>query len=440
VAALGGNVDAQVTPPFYRSPARPVPFLAALPRVLSDPASIIPATIYDEWAVKLPGPLFPLVVAHPERVREVLLDDGTRFGRNRQLRALLRRAWGQGLAASEGERWARQRRAAAPAFRPAAVESAASAMAEATRQAAARWRDGEPIELGGLLGRVVTEVVLKTLFSAGEDTDFDAAARDIPRVLREVTTFGLVEAVPLPIRLLDRLRGFGRSPQEARLRRLAAAIAETPHDGENDLRAMLRGVGPPTDNTFGFMLAGFETTALGAAWAIYLLSLHPAWQDKLRQEAHEAGGRLDRLVLARQVAQETLRLYPPAPMLVRSAMKRTTLQGHRLWPGQAVLIPVFAIHRHRQLWDDPDSFDPGRFGADARHERGAYLPFGAGPRRCIAASFALAEITVIVSELARAFRFSPVGPPPDVSLRVSTYSRTGLHVAAHSVASDARSP
>jgi len=309
-------------------------------------------------------------------------------------------------------------------------------MASAARRIAARWEREQPIELGRELGRIVTEVVIESLLSGLDHPDYDQIAGDIPKVVREVTTFGLLDAAPLPDGIINRLRGLGRSSEEGRLRDIAARLAvvrASPPDAEQDLPALLRGVGPIADNAFGFMLAGFETTALGAAWAIYLLALYPEWQEAVRSEARaapEAPGAAGDLPLARQVAQEALRLYPPAPLLVRSAMRRTTIQGYKLWPAQAVLIPVYAIHRHRRLWDRPDEFDPERFGSSARYERAAYLPFGAGPRLCIAANFALAEITVILAELVRLFRLSPVGPAPEVSLQVSTHSRTGLWVCA----------
>jgi cytochrome P450 len=108
-------------------------------------------------------------------------------------------------------------------------------------------------------------------------------------------------------------------------------------------------------------------------------------------------------------------------------IKRTTLEGFRLWPGQNILIPVYAIHRHRSLWDCPNAFDPGRFHKSQSYDRGAFLPFGAGPRLCIAATFALTEMATILSTLVRRFRFTPVGEEPIVSLVVGTHSLNGLH-------------
>lgn len=410
--------------------------LTMLRRSISDPASVIPACIYDDWALKLPGPLSPVVVAHPDDVRNILIDKGDTFGRNRQLRMMMRRAWGQGLAAAEGDSWIQQRRAASPAFRPQSVADATVTMAETTRRVSSGWSENEPIELGTAIGRVVAEVVMSTLMTGLDDIDFETMAADISHFVREATTFGLLDIAPIPDSMIDRLRGLGRSPQEARLRALAerlAALRSAPPDATQDIPALLRGIGPLADNILGFMPAGFETSALAAAWAIYLLALNPDWQEAVRDEGQTAKS-VDNtphsLPIAYQVAQEALRLYPPAPLLVRAAIKRTEIRGFTLRPGQVIIIPVFAIHRHRQLWDQPDMFDPARFDASCRYNRSAFLPFGAGPRMCIAASFALTEIAVIVSELVKCFHFETASPPPVVSLRTTTHSLNGLHVNA----------
>jgi cytochrome P450 len=404
-----------------------------LRHAIADPAQVIPASIYDEWSYALPGPRSPLVVAEPEAVRAILLDQGDTFGRNRPLRTLMRRAWGKGLAAAEGDSWAAQRRAAAPAFRPTAIAAATPTMTATTRHAAERWPCGESIDLQPALGRIVARIVLETLLSSARDWDSDAIAADIPHVMRDVARFGLLEVAPIPAAWLDRLRRTGRSDAEARLRRIARDIAARAPTAPHQLTALLRDSGPLADNVFGFMIAGFETSALGAAWALYLLALHPDWQAAVRAEATTAPDETNRPI-ARAVVQEALRLYPPGPLLVRAATRETELLGHRIRRGQTVIIPVYAIHRHRRLWADPDRFDPDRFAPAGSYPRGAYLPFGAGPRLCIAAGFATAEIATIVSELVRDLHFTATGAAPVVSLKVSTHSTTGLHVTAQPVA------
>jgi cytochrome P450 len=419
-------------PPFYRSPPALPSFPDLLRRGISDPASTIPESIYQSRALKL-SRAGPIVVAHPEAVRAVLLDKGDTFGRNRQLRLLMRRAWRDGLAGVEGAAWERQRRAASPAFRPEAVRASLPEMAAAAERGSEAWRSGEAIDLIAAMESIVTDIITSTLLSGLEDLDLDSVVEDMRPFAREVTLVGALDALPLPDRLINRLRGLGRSREEARLRSVAAKLARLAArpDGRH-LPTLLRGSGPLEENMLGFMIAGLGTTALGAAWAAWLLARYPHWQEKVREEAMaEPGGiRADLPSVARQVAQEALRLYPPAPILARAVIGRTTLEGFRLWPGQTILIPVYAIHRHRSLWDRPDSFDPARFAEPCTYDRAAYLPFGAGPRLCIAATFALTEIAAILSTLVRRFRFTPSGPEPLVSLRIGTSSLNGLHAAA----------
>lgn len=422
-------------PPFYRSPEAAPSFLTLLRRGIADPASTIPAAIYEARALQL-SRAGPLVVAHPEAVRAVLLDKGETFGRNRQLRLLMRRAWGEGLAGVEREPWERQRRAASPAFRPQSVEAATRHMTAAAEHGAAGWKSGDTVDLVGAMERIVTRVIMTTLLSGPDEIDADQISADMAPFAQEVTLFGAADVLPLPERLINRLRGLGRTPEESRLRSMAAKLAQGGAvDNGRHLPTLLRGAGPIEANMLGFMIAGLGTTALGAAWAAYLLARYPEWQERLREEAEAAfgEGRAGALPLARQVAQEALRLYPPAPILARAVIKRTTLEGYRLWPGQTIIIPIYAIHRHRAFWDHPDAFDPGRFHESRSFQRAAFLPFGAGPRLCIAASFALTEMATILSTLVRRFRFTPAGPEPILSLRIGTYSLNGLSAAVEPV-------
>ena len=423
--------DHAFDPPFYRSPPHLPSFRALLRRGISDPASTIPASVYEARALKL-SRAGPIVVTHPEAVRAVLLDKGETFGRNRQLRLLMRRAWGEGLAGVEGPPWERQRRAASPAFRPQDVRATVPEMRAAAERGSKQWLSGETIDLVASMERIVADVITSTLLSGLTNLDLDRVAKDMGPFAQEVTRFGAFDVLPLPEPVINRLRGLGRTQEEARLRAVAARLAQLGacNDGKH-LPTLLRAAGPVEQNMLGFMIAGLGTTALGAAWAAYLLSRYPEWQEKVRQENLAAPGSIaaEEPSVTRQVAQEALRLYPPAPILARAVIKRTTLEGFRLWPGQTILIPVYAIHRHRLLWDRPDSFDPGRFHESRTYDRAAFLPFGAGPRLCIAAAFALAEIAAILSSLVRHFRFTPIGEEPVVSLRVGTYSLNGLHAA-----------
>ena len=167
------------------------------------------------------------------------------------------------------------------------------------------------------------------------------------------------------------------------------------------------------DNLLTFIVAGHETTALTLAWSLYLLAMCPAWQESVRAEATSAIGRrcaeasdLAVLPVTRQVIEESLRLYPPAALLLREAQEPDTIGGREVRKGDTMFLPIYALHRNRCLWDRPNQFDPGRFADSRKISRFAYLPFGGGPRVCIGAGFAMQEAIIVLATLASRFRFS----------------------------------
>src|SRR5262249_9394834 len=154
-------------------------------------------------------------------------------------------------------------------------------------------------------------------------------------------------------------------------------------------------------NILTFLSAGHETTANTLTWSLFLLSQSQDWRKRVRDEAErELSGPedapVDRLVVTKAGIEDTLRVYPPIAALSRSARGPDRLGEHNVKAGSLIVIAPYVLHRHRQLWHQPDVFDPTRFMGDARRQVGrfAYLPFGVGPRICIGSSFALQEATI----------------------------------------------
>jgi cytochrome P450 len=396
-----------------------------------DVASVIPAAILDEPAVKLPLAGSPLIVAAPGLARDVLNDRSDHFVRDRFIRRVFRRSWGQGIAGAEGEAWQRQRRAAVPFFRPQAVNRHLAAFALASRMVAEQLESGAETELGRLAARIVARIVLSVLVDARGAEDPDTASVDLPDYVRRITGFTALDLLPLPERLIDRLQGIDSDPAVQRLRMMGTRLARARDGGAqtHDLIALLDGVGPLEDNIRGLFPAAMDTTVAGLGWALYTLARHPEWQERVAAEGRAMGDavQLDRLEVTRRVVSEVLRLYPPAPLLARAAGRDMEIAGHRVRKGQTVIVAIYALHRHRSQWDDPDTFDPDRF-LPGRGPYDAYMPFGTGPRMCIAAHFAQAEIAVVLASVLARLRLEPTGPEPQVSLGVATRSLNGLHV------------
>lgn len=419
-------------PRFNFRPDRPS-LWAMLSEGVGNPAAVIPAAILDQPAVQLPGPGAPLVVSAPELVREVLNDRADHFTRDRYIRRLFRRSWGQGLAAAEGDDWQRQRRAAVPFFTPKSVKVRQSAFAAAADAVIDGLADGETIDLSSLSARIVTRVVLGVLVDAQGLVDPDAAAADVIPYVRRLAGFTLLDLMPLPERLNDRLHRIDSDPAVQRIRAMGRMLANARHDSPSpaDMIALLEGVGPVADNIRGLFPAAMDTTVAGLGWAFHVMARRPDWQERVAAEGRALGDTpdFDQLAVTRRVVSEILRLYPPAPLMARCAAQDTEIAGHNLKAGRTVLVAVYAMHRHRLVWNKPDQFDPDRW-LPGTSKPDAWMPFGSGPRMCIAAHFAQAEMAVILARVLARLRIEPSGPEPIVSLQVTTRSTNGLAAIA----------
>ncbi len=169
-----------------------------------------------------------------------------------------------------------------------------------------------------------------------------------------------------------------------------------------------------------FIVAGFETTARLLFWAAYLLAFDAAEQDRVHAELDSASGDGARSPRLRCVLQETLRLYPAAPVITRLALADDVVAGERVRAGERVMISPWLVHRHRHLWDDPAAFRPERFEGrpNAFLTDDAFIPFSKGPRVCIGASFAMVEAAVVFGVVLRRFRLLPADGPPAMPVAV----------------------
>jgi cytochrome P450 len=191
-----------------------------------------------------------------------------------------------------------------------------------------------------------------------------------------------------------------------------------------------------TKNLITFITAGHETTSVALTWTLWLLAKDQATQQRVLDEVAAVAGngpigpeQIDGLSFCRQVIQEAMRLFPPAPAISRFAKTAMTFGGMDIACGARVHIPIYALHRNTRLWPTPNAFDPDRFAPDLAktYSRYAFMPFGGGPRICIGASFAMIEAAAILATLIRAFRFHPVpGHKPKPVARVTLRPQGGM--------------
>ncbi|MCA1591750.1 MAG: cytochrome P450 [Acidobacteria bacterium] len=379
---------------------------------------------------------------HPDYIRDVLVTHHDKFHKGRALQRS-KRLLGEGLLTSEGEHYRRQRRLAQPAFHRGRIASYGSVMSACAGRAAARWRDGQTLDITGEMTRLTLAIVGKTLF----DADVERDAREVGEALTEVMElFGylmlpyaeLLEKLPLPARrrfqraraqldsiiyrIIDERRRSGEDRGDLLSMLLLAEDAEG--DGEGMSNEQVR------DEAMTLFLAGHETTANALSWTWYLLSQHAEAEAKLHAELDAVleDGRaptvedLPRLSYTEMVVSESLRLYPPAWAVGRLAITEHEVGGYLIPKGGLVLVSQFVMHRDPRYFPDSATFDPERWTPAARETRPpfAYFPFGGGPRRCIGESFALMETTLLLATIARRWRMRLVpGHRVEMSPRIT---------------------
>lgn len=367
------------------------------------------------------------ILNSPDAIRHVLVDNYENYTRTPATIRVLRPMLGEGLLIAEGRAWKHQRRTLAPAFTPRAVTSMVPHMIAVTDETITNLQNksGEPIDLREAMQRMTLEIAGRTMFS------FEMG-RHGP-VLRDfVIEYGERLARP---HFLDLLLPLGwPSPRDfsrARFRKrwthfVGTLMAERRAAGKNegapprDLFDLMDAARDPetgqafTDEQLGdqvatMILAGHETTATALFWSLYLLALDPATQDELANEIQGATLNsvldIDRLKFTRAVVDETMRLYPPAFLIVRAAAAPDEIAGLPVTKNDVILIAPWLLHRHEKLWRDPDAFNPSRFlPPSPPPDRFSYLPFGVGARVCIGAYFAQVETTLALAKIISAFR------------------------------------
>lgn len=366
------------------------------------------------------------IVTNPDHVGRVLLDNKENYLRPRIAQRILSPLIGNGLLSSEGEDWKKQRRIVAPTFAPGAVAKMSGPIAAVAADQTARWLRGS---VRTNMAQAATEATMRII----ADTLFSGDPRLTARVAGEHIDNLVLASGQARISTILGLQDFDLTPLMIRARRGRVYLRETltalvrergPSGGADDffgglIRALheqfpsAEAEALAVDNAITFYVAGHETTANALAWSIYLLAAQPELQESARDEAVGALGRdvetlADRLPLLRQILDEAMRLYPPAPRFDREARAADQLGEVPIAAGDLVSIWPWVIHRHRKLWDSPDTFDHTRFApeAKARLHRFQYLPFGGGARVCVGARFAVTEALIILAHWLAARRFS----------------------------------
>lgn len=397
---------------------------------------------YEEEVVR--GRFFgrsSFILNTPDAIKHVLVDNFENYTRTAAGIRVLRPILGEGVLIAEGKAWKHQRRTLAPAFTPRAVSGLVPLMVDVIDETVDRVKAGgqDALDLRELMQRMTLDIAGRTMFSF-EMGRHGATLRDFVfeygTRLASPGVLDLVLPLSLPTPRDVARRGFRKrwTAFVAMLmaeRRAAGKAEDAPPRDLFDLMGAARD--PETgaaftdaqlaDEVATMILAGHETTATALFWALYLLALDPANQDRLAREAgaDTAADDPERLPFTRSIVQETMRLYPPAFVIARAALGADQIAGFPVRRGDVIMIAPWLLHRHEKLWRSPNAFLPERFMPDAPPpERFAYLPFGAGPRVCIGAHFALVEAVLALARLVGTFRIELIDTAPVIPVGVVT--------------------
>ena len=420
-------------PPY---PARPSAPLSPLAMIAAARRNFL--TVFDDPCFELEF-LTARVLARqvfvcnsPDTVAQAFIAMHESFQRKTpQMRNALLPLLGDGLFISDGEVWKRRRRIVAPIIHVSRLDLFAPLMVEAAAEAVERWLaqpDGTEIDVLREMGALTAEIICRTIFGprlGGEHaTEIVASFAEYQRLIGQIDLpylLGLPDWLPrwYPARVRRAARRI-----HAILDQIIAAARARLSSGENSMiRLLLDARDPETGDALTpdalrneaavIFMAGHETTANTLAWAWFLLSQAGECEARLHTELDEVlQGRsptlddVPRLPYTRAVVEESLRLYPPVPILGRQATAGEVIRDRPIPPGSLLLVIPWLLHRHRRLWERPDHFAPERFLPEnaAARQRYSYIPFAVGPRVCAGAAFGLTEAILCVATLAQRVR------------------------------------
>lgn len=454
---------------------RPEPFVppAPVPRNrLLNPAEVIwialrnPLELWGQASYTLPWietKFFKertLIVNHPGLIRHVLVDNVANYEMSEIRQLVLRPILKDGLLTAEGEVWKRSRRAMAPVFTPKHSKGFAGQMLAEAEEFSKKYQsaglDGKIFDISVDMTDLAYAILSETLFSGEIAGDKESVSEDVDQLLHRMGRIDPMDMMRAPPWVPRLTRIGGRRVME----KFRAIVAETmalrrermredPDGAPQDFLTLLLQLEGPEgltrdeieDNILTFIGAGHETTARALAWTLYCVAQSPYIRERMEEEIDRvlATGAepvewLDLMPWVRAAFEEALRLYPPAPSLNRAAIAAdswTSPEGEtvEIDAGVTVLVMPWTLHRHELLWDKPRAFMPERFLPEnrGRINRFQYLPFGAGPRTCIGATFALQEAVIALSVLMHRYRFD-VTPKTKVwpVQKLTTQPRNGM--------------
>lgn len=406
--------------------------------------------------VKLPG-LQVFVVKIPKLIKEVLVDKFEAYPKHEISEMFFKPLLGRSVFTTNGALWQKQRKMLDPAFGQAKLKEVFTLMSAGSEAMVKRFdelEDGGVADIEIEMTHVTADIILRTILSENLEGE------EAQKIFHLFHTFQEKAAIMINLGFFHVPRwilphhyiAWKRSGKEIRKLLLVPMKKryDAYHRGEKGdykdiLQSLLEARDPDDGSQFTLeelvdqvailFIAGHETSATALAWSLFLLAKCPEIQENLHDETVMLLGDrepefkdIPRHKKIRNVFRETMRLYPPVGFLTfRRSATDQKLNDREIPAGSTVVISPWLLHRHRELWEKPDEFDPERFEGGLDQPSCAYIPFGHGPRICIGAAFAIQEAMLILATLTRRYRFEPgPGPDPVPVSRITIRSMDGI--------------
>lgn len=410
----------------------------------------------DMSRVGIPG-LKLFLVKIPDLVKDVLVTNSASYPKHEMIDRALKPLLGSSIFTTNGEVWERQRRMLDPAFGQAKLKDVFPLMQDGSNSLLSRMDkipDGGEVDIEIEMTHVTADIILRTILSESIESETAVMIFEAFSEFQEKASLMIqLGFIKVPLWFAPRTyiiwKRKGREIRELltkTIRKRYDAHQRGEAASHQDILQSLLEIRDPKDGSaFTFeelvdqvamlFLAGHETSASALSWTLFLIAKCPDIQERLHQEARHIlkddepnFKNIHQHKLIRNVFRETMRLYPPVGFLTfRKSVGENKLGEHMVPEGSPVAISPWLTHRHRELWDRPDEFDPDRFDKSGEMPSCSYIPFGQGPRICIGAAFAMQEAMLILASLVRNFRFEPgLGPDPMPTARLTIRSLEGI--------------
>lgn len=410
----------------------------------------------DMSRIRIPGvDLF--LVKIPDLVKEVLITNSTSYPKHEMIDRALKPLLGSSIFTTNGTVWERQRRMLDPAFGQAKLKDVFPLMQGGSDSLLGRIDkipDGGVVDIEIEMTHVTADIILRTILSESIESDTAIMIFEAFSEFQEKASLMIqLGFIKVPFWLAPKTH-FIWKRKGKEIRELLSKTIRLRYDAyqrgeaaeyQDILQALLEVRDPEDGSAFAFeelvdqvamlFLAGHETSASALSWSLFLIAKCPEIQERLHLEARSIlkndepnFKNIHQHKLIRNVFRETLRLYPPVGFLTfRKSVGENKLEKHDIPEGSPVAVSPWLTHRHRDLWDRPDEFDPDRFDKSGDMQPCSFIPFGQGPRICIGAAFAMQEAMLILASLVRNFRFEPgPGPDPTPTARLTIRSLEGI--------------